>query len=460
MTEEIEIGPQPGPQTQFLSTPATVAIYGGAAGGGKTYSLLLDPLRDIECGGFRGLIFRRNTTQITNPGGLWDTARNLYSMCNGSLREHVLDCVFPSGMSMKFNHLEYEKDCYIYQGAQVPYIGFDELTHFLEPQFWYMFSRMRSMTGIPGRLRATCNPDPDSFVRGLIDWWIGPDGYPIPGRSGKIRYFLRIEDKIEWGNSRKELTEKYGKDHVPVSFTFIPAKLSDNKILMKSDPTYKSRIEVLQKVDRERLLGGNWNIRATAGNFFRREWFPIVDAIPGGWSEVVRSWDRAATKPNPSNNDPDWTRGIKLYRYANGTYVIGDLRSLRDTPGQVENLIRAVASHDGQSTKIVAQQDPGSAGVGEAETFVRMLPGYDVSVYKTGADKPTRAKPVSAQAEAGNIRVLRAPWNKEFFDELDSFPPPKNSGHDDIVDALSGAFYESINDVNMFDVFNKFAGMR
>jgi len=435
--EVIRIEPQAGPQTAFLSTPADIAIYGGAAGGGKSFGLLLDPLRHYENSKFGAVIFRRNSTQVRNQGGLWDESMGIYSHLGGHPREAALEWTFPSLCRVKFAHLEHEKSVLDWHGAQIPMIGFDELTHFTEYQFFYMMSRNRSTSGVPGYIRATCNPDVDSFVRNLIDWWIDKEGYPIPERSGVIRWFIRREDTIIWGSSRQELIDRYGDDELPKSFTFIPSTVYDNKILMEKDPAYLANLKALSRVERLRLLGGNWNVRATAGMMFQREWFTVVDAIPSGWISAIRFWDRAATKPHEGNKDPDWTRGLKLLRYPDNTFLVADLKSIRDTPGQVEKLIKAVASHDGQVCKIKSQQDPGSAGVAEAEHFIRMLAGYNVHVETMPKDKVTRAKPVSAQCEARNIRVLRADWNDEFFGETENFPEGK---HDDIVDVLSGAF--------------------
>lgn len=449
--EIINIGPQEGPQTDFLSTAADIAIYGGAAGGGKTFALLLEPLRHYHNPGFNGVIFRRSTVQIRNPGGLWDESRKVYTQLQGYARDQALEWLFPPGFKMKFAHLEHEFSVYDWQGSQIPFIGFDELTHFSESMFWYMLSRNRSTSGVSGYVRATCNPDADSWVRTLIDWWIGPDGYPIKERSGILRWFIRIDDRLIWADSREDLISTYGVDVLPKSFTFIPSSIYDNKILMSKDPSYIASLQALTRVERLRLLGGNWNVRMTAGTMFQREWFPIYDAVPAGWVSAVRFWDRAATKPNEGNKDPDWTRGLKLLRYPDGRFLVADLKSMRDTPGQVENLVKNVASHDTQSTKIVSQQDPGSAGVSEAEHFVRMLAGYDVRVVIISKDKLTRAKPVSAQAEVGNIRVLRAPWNDEFFSELENFGED-SKGHDDIVDTLSGAFNELSTGMSILDV--------
>lgn len=448
MRERIEFGPQPGPQYQFLASQADIAIYGGAAGGGKTYGLLLDPLRHHNNPKFGATIFRRTSVQVRNEGGMWDTSMNIYPLLKAQPREAYLEWRFPSKMSIGFAHLEYEKDVFNWQGSQIPWIGFDELTHFSEQQFFYMMSRNRSASGVKPRIRGTCNPDPDSWVRGFIDWWIGPEGFAISERSGKLRWFIRLDDRFIWANSREELTNQYGIEIQPKSVTFIPSKLQDNKILMQKDPGYLSNLLAQNRVDRMRLLDGNWNVRATAGMLFQRQWFPIVDAVPAGWTQSIRFWDRAATKPNEVNKDPDWTRGLKLYKYPDGRFCVVDLRSERDTPLQIERLIRSTASHDSYSVKIMSQQDPGSAGVAEAENFIRMLAGYDVHTTIINKDKITRAKPVSAQCEAGNVLVLRASWNEDFFNELENFP----QGHDDIVDVLSGAFNELSGGMSLADV--------
>lgn len=444
------VGPQPGPQSAFLETTADIAIYGGAAGGGKSYALLLEPLRHLKNPEFGAVIFRRTSTQVRNKGGLWDESVKLYTDTGAKPKEATLKWKFPDKMSVRFAHLEHEKTKFNWQGAQIPMIGFDELTHFSETQFWYLLSRNRSVSGVPGYVRATCNPDVDSWVRQFIDWWIGPEGYPIPERSGVLRWFIRVNDALIWGDSKEELKNQYGADCLPKSVTFIPSKLEDNKILVEQDPGYRANLRAMNRVDRLRLEGGNWNVRASAGMLFQREWFPIVDQIPEGWIMAMRFWDRAATKPHEGNKDPDWTRGLLLLRYPGKYWLIADLKSMRDTPGQVERFILQVAAHDSAAISICSQQDPGSAGVMEKDHFLAMLVGYDVRVMLTSKDKVTRAKPVSAQSEAGNVKVLRASWNAEFFSELENFGEDC-TGHDDIVDVLSGSFNELCGGLSIID---------
>lgn len=434
-------GPQPGPQTAFLSSPADIVFYGGAAGGGKSYGLLLEPLRYLNNPRFGAVIFRRSYPEITNKGGLWDDSHKLYQPIGAVDRITNLEWTFPSGMTVRFAHLQEEKTVYQWKGAQVPLIGFDEVTSFTEFQFFYMLSRNRSMSGVPGYIRATCNPDPDSWVRRLIDWWIGPDGLPIDERSGVVRWFVRRGDTLVWAETREELLVNADPETMPKSFTFIPAKLSDNQILMTKDPSYKANLLMLSRVERERLLKGNWDYRPSRGSVFKEEWFPIVDEVPGGWTGVIRYWDRAGSKPTSDYPDPDWSRGVKVYAYPNGKILVADVKGAQDTPGAITTLIKNVASHDGVRCTIKAMQDPGSAGVLEAEDLVRNLSGYHVQIETVTGSKFTRAKPVSAQAEFGNVMVLRGRWNKDFFAELENFTDnEKDYDHDDQVDGLSGAY--------------------
>lgn len=447
---KLVIKPQEGPQTVFLETFSDIAIYGGAAGSGKSYSLLLEPVRHYNNPQFGGVIFRRTTPQIRNEGGLWHESEKIYAPLLATPRESVLEWRFPKGMRMKFAHLEYDKSVFDFQGSQIPFIGFDELTHFSEKQFWYMLSRNRSTSGVPGYVRCTTNPDADSWVRKLIDWWIGPEGYAIPERSGVVRWFIRDDETLVWADTKEELIERFGKEQIPKSLTFVSASIFDNRILLEKDPSYLSNLRALPRVERERLLGGNWNIKPQAGNVFRREWFPIIDAVPAGWIAAVRYWDKAATKKREGTaHDPDWTAGPKLLKYPDNTFVLADVRRTRDTPLQIERMIKNTADFDGHGTTVCIEQEPGSSGVADAGNYTRLLSGYDVRIRKPTTDKLTRAKPVSAQCEAGNVKVLKAPWNEDFFLELENFPDGK---HDDQVDGFSGAFNELAGSISILDV--------
>jgi predicted phage terminase large subunit-like protein len=226
----------------------------------------------------------------------------------------------------------------------------------------------------------------------------------------------------------------------PKSLRFIPAMLADNP---KGDPTYEERLQSLPLVERERLLGGNWNIRAAAGNVFKKSWFEIVDRLPDDVERTCRGWDLAATEPSTTNRDPDWTRGVKMSKHKSGMFFVQDVIGLRQRTHYVDEAITNAALSDGRTCTQAFWQDPGAAGKAEAERYVRLLVGHDVRIERASSNKVDYAKPVSAQAESksgyGNIKLLRAPWNESFLNELEAFP---DGGHDDQCDALSRAFLE------------------
>jgi len=437
----MEYRPQPGPQEKFLSTSADIAIYGGAAGGGKTFSVLFEALRYVKHKKFRAIGFRRNTEQIRTPGGLWDESVAIYPGAGGKPIESRLSWIFPSGARIKFSHIEYEKDIQSYHGAQIPYIFFDELTQFTEKQFWYLVTRNRSAHGIPCYVRASCNPDPDSFVRNLIDWWIDKSGIAIPERSGMIRWFIRMDDKIIWGNSKQDLIDEHWTPENPVqplSLTFIPAKLDDNQILLKKDPGYKARLMAQSKIDRERLLGANWNIKSSAGIYFKKHYFELVDAHPR-LVKVVRAWDRAATEWKEGDpGDPDATASVKIGMDANKQFYILDVTNDKLSPLKVEQMILNYAKLDGVVCTVKLFQDPGSAGKGEADHMKKVLRGFKIDVDKITESKEVSAKAMSAQAEFGNVKILRSCRNIDsFLTQMEGFPDLKKK---DMVDAATSAF--------------------
>ncbi len=437
------IRPQAGPQTAFLASPADIAIYGGSAGGGKTWALLMEPLRHVANREFGAVFFRRTTVQVRNEGGLWDESEKLYPLLGADAKEHVLEWKFPSGASVSFAHLEHDKTVQNWQGSQIPLICFDELTHFSAKQFWYMVSRNRSMSGVRPYIRATCNPDADSWVAKFIAWWIDQEtGYAIPERAGVLRWFVRIGDSIIWADSPEGLSDYKTPDEngelkpiPPKSVTFVPAKLSDNKALMAADPSYLANLMALPTVERERLLGGNWKIRPAAGLLFRRGWCEVVDAVPAG-AKWVRGWDLGAT-PKTDSNDPDWTAGTKLGRLPDGRYVVANHVRDRLSPSGVERLIKNTAEADGREVAISLPQDPGQAGKSQVANLTKMLTGFNVRATPESGDKVTRFSAFSAQAEAGNVLVLRGPWNEEWFSSLEGFP---DAAHDDDADSTSRAF--------------------
>jgi predicted phage terminase large subunit-like protein len=434
--------PQPGPQTLFVTTPADIAFYGGAAGGGKSTGLLIDPLKYIHVPGYRGVIFRRESTQITSAGGLYDASIRLYPDIGGKPRiTPVRSWQFPSGAEIAFGHLHDETDVLGWQGAEICGLAFDELSHFLESQFLYMLSRNRSTCGVPPYVRATTNPDADSWIVEWIDWWVGEDGYPIKQRSGVLRWFVREDAEIHWGDSKEALLRAH-PGSLPRSFTFIAATLSDNPALTSVDPAYRANLLTLNRVERERLLFGNWKIRASRGSYFPRDKLTIVQELPA-LNHLVRGWDLAATEPSESNPSPDRTASVLIGCTRDKRYFILDAIAKPINAWAVRGLLKATADADhamGRRVVHVIPQDPGQAGVAQMNEIAGHLSGHRFKFVRETGSKEVRAQPLSAMWQAGNVAALDgSPWLKTYLAEMEAFP---SSAHDDQIDASTSAFNE------------------
>ncbi len=457
-TQELEalnvISPQSGQQMKLAECTADICIFGGQAGGGKTYGLLLEALRGVDTPGYHGVIFRRERPHIVRPGGLWDTALELYHGLGGVPRISALDWGFPGGGRVLFAHMQLELDCMAWQGSQIPFIGWDELTHFTEKQFWYLVSRNRSTCGMKPYIRATCNPEPGSWVARFIGWWVGADGFPIPERDGVVRWMCRAGDDIVWADTVEELMLKKPKEvpteeWMPRSVTFIRSTLADNPALTKADPGYRAALASLPLYERQLLLYGNWKATPGKGMRFRREWFQIVDTLPE-LEEMKRYWDRAGTEPDARNPDPDHTAGVKGGKGPGQLLYVTDVEQFRVTAARVESKIAECAkldrSHQGYCD-LILEQDPAQAGKVEAYHLSVDLEQYCPRFVRPTGHRYTRAGPCSSAAENGRIKLLRAPWNDRFLTELTNFiddrvvkEPP--GYHDDMVTAFVGWYEE------------------
>jgi predicted phage terminase large subunit-like protein len=440
------LAPQKGPQEAFARTSADIALYGGAAFGGKSMALTMEPLRHIRREGFSAVIFRRTYPEIFAPGGLWDTAEMIYPAMGGVARQSSCEWFWPQYNSrVKFAHMQHEKDKFAWQSSQIPLLEFDELTHFSESVFWYMTSRNRlgrPMGGMRPYVRAACNPDSASWIANLIDWWIDPEtGFPQPARAGVVRWFVRPAGQMIWADKREDLV-KYG---LPKSFTFVPSRIFDNKIGMETDPGYLANLQALPSFERAQLLDGNWKIRPSRGTRFKKHWFDVRDT-QCAMVRQVRYWDRAGTEPNERNKDPDATAGVKWGIGQDGYFWILDCVTDKLTPGGVKQMIHNIAKQDGRNCELWLEEDPGQAGKAERVNYASDFAALGPRFNRPTGSKWVRSGPFSAAAENGRIRVLRGKWNKHFFEELEAFQDPNQlkpgevEGHDDQVDAGSGGF--------------------
>jgi len=425
----------------------------------NSFALLLDPTRNVGVRGYEALLLRRQATQVTSGGGLWDISCKMYPDLGAEQKLTPRPTwIFPSGAKVAFSHLQHEKSVKAWDGAQLSMIGFDELQHFTSTQFWYMLSRNRSTCGVRSYVRATCNPDPDSFLVDLLAWWLDGEGYPIKERSGVVRWLLRINGEVQWYDSYEDARNVYPDkivpwelrlqgeawEYDPKSFTFISAKLQDNKTLMKLDPSYLGNLSAMYEYERKRLLLGNWFARPQAGELFKTTYWKYIEEadLPhkSKFKKFVRYWDKAGTLPSDVTPDPDYTVGALLALDEQDKIYVLDVRRGRYEPADVENLVKATSEMDGKDVATWFERDPGSAGKAEAQIYLKLLMGKDVHINQKRTSKLAYWRPFAAQVKEGNVFLVRGTWNRAFVDEMAGVTDGTQASHDDQADASSGAF--------------------
>lgn len=195
----------------------------------------------------------------------------------------------------------------------------------------------------------------------------------------------------------------------------------------------------------------NWYAKEEGAGYFRREWTPIIDRMPDEQHIKlrVRCFDTAMSVPTEQNNDPDYTAGVLMAVTKNNDYIIEDVIRFRKRAGEVEQELVKIVQDDidmyGSSTyKAFLPQDPAGAGVAVKTHQAKLFASYGIPIrfIKVGSQKSKlkRFEPFAASAQNTLISVLKAPWNDEYFYELEAFDGTRKRGHDDQVDATSDAF--------------------
>ena len=430
-TTERRWAPNSAPQERFLTYNGFEGLYGGAAGGGKSEALLVDALYGIEHPSYRAVLFRRTFPELKKS--LIDRARDFYPHVGG--REHKTDHVwhFPSGAQIAFDSMKAPGDERRFDSAEFQFVGFDELTSFLRPQYMFLIGRLRSSKGLRPRVRAATNPGGIGHEWVFARWraWLDPrPEYTGPrAASGAVLYFAPNDADPD---SDGAVVPRGAPD--ALARIFVRALATDNPAI---DPQYLTQLKTLDRVTRAQKLAGDWLVKPGKGAYFQRGWWRYLDAAPprASWRRAVRSWDLAAS------TDGDWTVGV-LYVHvptALQPWVIVDVIRFRGTPGEVERRIKETAEADGPDVEVLLPQDPAQAGKSQADAFVRLLAGYAVKTRPQRGDKETRAKPHSAQVEHAQVALVRAAWNHVFVEEHQDFPEGE---HDDQPDAAASGFNE------------------
>lgn len=390
-------------QKVFLRTYSLEALFGGAAGGGKSSALLMAALQYVDVPNYSAILFRRTYADLALPGAIMDRFQAWISEHEDiKWNANNYTAVFPSGARISFGYLNNSQDYLRYKGAEFQFIGMDEVTEIREADYRYLFSRLRRpasgpLAKVPLRMRSASNPAPN---------WV------------RQRFIIE------------------GKEQGRI---FVPSFLTDNPGIDAA--SYRQSLQALDPIERKRLEEGDW-WTTTLGSMFDRESVVLLDQneIPelSSMSRAVRFWDLAATEPSSTNPDPDWTVGT-LMMFDQGIAYILDVKRARVKGEKVEQLIAQTAYEDGHAVPVRMEQEPGSSGKALVDQYARyVLPGYDFLGMRSTGDKVTRARPFAAALANGNVRAVRGPWLTDWLDELSTFP--EACDHDDQVDSATGAF--------------------
>lgn len=406
LTKYIKIPPQT-KQQAFLLLNNLECLYGGAAGGGKSYALLMGGLQYADQPDYHALILRRTFKQLEKPGALIEISKEWLMGTDAQWNEARHKWTFPSGATLTFGHMEHEKSKYDYQGAAYSFVGFDELTQFEESQYTYLFSRVRrkSTSAIPVRVRAASNPG------GIGHDWV------------KNRF----------------LTHQKGR-------MFLPAKLQDNPGLDRD--AYLQSLAELDPLTRQQLLNGDWD--AVLGGRFKREWlrwwrghgtsFILDDRLRAADQARMRflTVDSAASVKETA----DYTVISAWALLRSGDLIWLDcLRGRWEIPDIPLHIATLFERH--RCTEVAIEGDGNGIGVVQLCQRHPRLGPTAVRVLKTeGKDKLVRATPAINLAASGKLWLPASnpPWLDEALGELLRFTgDPEQDAHDDVVDALAYA---------------------
>lgn len=418
---------------------------------------------------YRGFCIRKNSTAIMKSGGLFDAAVHLYSQVDDiKIKMKDQKIVFSSGASVSFSHYENDKAGQLYHGLELSNVFYDECTHASESHIWWLISRLRTKANLDPSIWLSANPDPESFLFDWVKWWLYPEGHenygmPDPTKNGKVRWILRREGVIFWGDSKEEMVVKYGNPNLPIdhpkqvkplSFQVILGTIYDNPYLIENQPEYLASLEALPDVERRRLLLGDWTAREAGSTYFMRHWVTeeVQEPAAADIVKTVRAYDFAGTLKSDGNPSPDYFACVKMSKLKDGNYFIHDIQRTRIRFGEWESFILQNAVKDGNKVDIILPEDPNPAAKAATSLLAKTIIEYGFSVrkVKSSSSKLDRFRPFSSLAMNGNIKILKNCGNdfenKIYNDlgfvykELESFTGTRKSGesgHDDIVDCIS-----------------------
>lgn len=490
------LAPWPGsPQELALRSSADIVIFGGAAGGAKTYGMLLKALYYFQDPHYRAACFRRTYKQIDHPGALIDETRQVFPRTGAEFHETRKRWTWPSGAQFQFAHLEHESNLEDWDGAQLCGVFVDQLEQFMQRALFYLQGRCRSARWQGhSQVFATCNPaGPGHWLTNLVRPWLRPaaDGLglePDPAESGRKRWIFREGDEVRFVDSSARDVD----GEPPISIAFVPATADDNPAIMENDRSYLARLNSLGYVDMLEKRKGRWGISKTVGPYAGHA-IQVVPrtAVPAGL-QWFRYWDLAGTEPSPKNPDPCHTAGVKgsgfrrfwswcgvaeeegdpmctwwqegdapsdrcpacgqmsVQRGPSLVMVIDDPEWFRLAGHSKKARIRAKGTSDGLGTIQIVELEGGSMAKDAGQD-------YRTEVFRRGTrvvlDRPTGAKSArvsmpGAMASRGRFWIVEGPRAQDYLHALEKMDPL------DVADATAGLYkyvrqYATVSDTRV-----------
>ena len=437
---------------------------------------------------FEGVMFRRTTTPLSAAGGLFSEAKKLFRPLGIDVREKAMEILFhgeggskrdKKGGNLKFTHLEHEKDAEgNHQGLQYSFIGFDELTHFLQSQFLYLIGRLRSEAEVDSFLLATTNPDNSSWVYNWVSWYLKDqetDGTFDDEKLGRIRYFLIVDDSPVFADTAEELAKAYpdlcyqwddvNEEEIyipPLTFCFIGGTIFDNPALIRLNPKYLAALKAQSEINRRRLLDGDWLAKPEGSGYFSRSWLHKLPQRPLGCTEA-RAWDVASEEPSDKNRFPDFTASVKGLKSKNGDIIlVGDYHpKIKDKVLNVTGRFRfrlgardkamvEQAKHDGTDCHVILPLDPAAAGKVAFRELAKQFTCEGFTVKQdpmpNNKSKLKKFEPLSSAAENGQVFIVESSFEPtalaQLYKELEEFDGERStsSKKDDLADSSASLY--------------------
>lgn len=481
-------------QLKFLEALEHIVFFGGGAGGGKTWAILVDNLQGVHDSSYFSVFFRTTTTEIDK--GLWPEAKLMYmSLLRDSndkyigkshINEQTKTITFPSGARTAFSYLQNDKDADAWYGTEITKIYFDEFQFRTQYQFDLLRSRNRSRAKVTKGIRCTLNPDDRHFVYDWVKPFLDDEGFPIPELGSKTRYYVLVNGVLYTDWSYDALYQKFydpkledKKQKKPRTYTYIPSLLEENAVLMENDPAYWDDLNSMPERKRKQLLMGCWHSSEDSGKYFKREWVlgatneraVCLEDIPLK-SICMRALDKAYVAPHEGNKRPNYSAfSPKIYKTPDGTYIlVGDYIDdtkdkktqwdrdepvygrIRRTPGGRDTVTVRQAKHDGKNCTFVIAKD-NAGNVSDFNSTASKLIEAGITVKKDQTINNQKEKklkdfePFINAAELGLIFIAIDTWDKDtlekYLKELEDFDIEKKSTSyrfDDWVDATSMCF--------------------